>query len=1299
MFSKYWKKIISVVLVLALLVQVTPLAVRAEETLPVDLECDPQTGLSLLYEHLPFDAGMAGTAYLNTYLGNLHIRRTDLYLGGERMPVEIEFYHDPANDISNNPYGAGWSTSYNQLINFDSQTRRFAYKDANGTWIYFVKSNEENTGFDIWKEDVEYGVGKVGLKLYVPKAVSEQTYTAIRIVDGENNYFFDAYGRLLRIVNGANTITVTYISNTNRINYIQDPVGRKFCFGYTGTNLAAIYCKSAEGTTISNSLVRYSIVNGQMQTVTYSNGDVVFYGYDAAGNVVRIVNVDQCGYAFTYNSGSRTLVRAASMAAMNTTEEATGTVTLVAHPADNQTIIMDGSTQQRYTFDGCGRVTNCELLTANSETSAQGEGSTTYQCVYGFNLTYDYVEVEPEIYHNTVVSVQTYDADGVIEATPQDETGEESEEETEEPETDETDNYSYTTDNYGNILTETYTKGNLSQTTTYTYSADGNYLTSQTDENGNTVQYTYDLASGLLQLVTDANGNETEYTYNALRELQAVHMDVSGLTNGSGMDTSYTYTQGRLTGLTYGAFVYAFTYDIWGNILSVTMNGKSLVTYDYGEEAYKGQVSTMTYGNGQKVYYFYNALGQISTVGYNNQIRRFAYQYNSDGSLASVRDLAMGYITVYTETGFELRRTNGAVVYSYASDEEGNLTETINALTFQYSFDSDSNTTSVTNGNGTSLLSVSNAYDALNRLYNKTITSGYVTLSKSYTYRSGSNGTGNVVSSYRTGYLVRGRQTSLSFNYAYDGNGNITSVIQTVQSGPAYTLEDPMLPEYSRSVDAIDGGESTTSATYRTYYGYDEAGQLVEAIDGVTGITYRYSYDKSGNIMSMNAYEHDASGNEVLVASKTFTYTNGILSGYTDGSTSVICNSDNAGNLTSTYGGTHNKVLTWGEGRRLMGVRKNSTNYAEYAYNANGLRTQKTVVENGVSTTTQYIWGNNGLAAIIIGDTTVVPIYDNDGEAVGFFVEKTEEYTPAIPDVVTQNVYTYVKNLQGDVIRILDGDGNTVVSYTYDPWGVPTVTGDTDLAALNPCSYRGYDYDEETGYYYLQSRYYDPRIGRFINADAASMLGAGDTLIGYNLFVYCENSAIASEDAMGYGAIKAVGIQFAMTWGRMAIGFEILFSATNGRPYYFIFIGGGSKNLLKDAEKILTEKILSGVAKASKLTMSLLGKFSNFGLSVSALIVLGNRHASFPKHYTGWFTGISLSIKNIAVSGAIGSSGKARIGSLGLGISTSLLSANLSQTYYWEISKDSSFADLFGPLKPSLSNMVNWLALFSFLII
>ena len=149
------------------------------------------------------------------------------------------------------------------------------------------------------------------------------------------------------------------------------------------------------------------------------------------------------------------------------------------------------------------------------------------------------------------------------------------------------------------------------------------------------------------------------------------------------------------------------------------------------------------------------------------------------------------------------------------------------------------------------------------------------------------------------------------------------------------------------------------------------------------------------------------------------------------------------------------------------------------------------MAKNGTTTTTQFVWGDNGLAAAITGNQTVVVLYGAEGEAVGFSVGGT--------------VYTYVKNLQGDVIRILDEDGTAVVSYTYDPWGVPTVSGDASLAAINPCSYRGYYYDQETGFYYVSSRSYDPEIGRWISADSIIDI---DDFLGHNLFAYCDTTLL-----------------------------------------------------------------------------------------------------------------------------------------------------------------------------------------------
>ena len=93
-----------------------------------------------------------------------------------------------------------------------------------------------------------------------------------------------------------------------------------------------------------------------------------------------------------------------------------------------------------------------------------------------------------------------------------------------------------------------------------------------------------------------------------------------------------------------------------------------------------------------------------------------------------------------------------------------------------------------------------------------------------------------------------------------------------------------------------------------------------------------------------------------------------------------------------------------------------------------------------------------------------------------------------------------MKNLQGDVVRIYKASDNSLAaSYTYDSWGnVLSATG--ELATINPFHYRGYYYDNESWFYYLQSRYYDPAIGRFLTADVFA--STGQDFIGYNLFAY-----------------------------------------------------------------------------------------------------------------------------------------------------------------------------------------------------
>ncbi|MBS4933219.1 MAG: RHS repeat-associated core domain-containing protein [Clostridiales bacterium] len=125
--------------------------------------------------------------------------------------------------------------------------------------------------------------------------------------------------------------------------------------------------------------------------------------------------------------------------------------------------------------------------------------------------------------------------------------------------------------------------------------------------------------------------------------------------------------------------------------------------------------------------------------------------------------------------------------------------------------------------------------------------------------------------------------------------------------------------------------------------------------------------------------------------------------------------------------------------------------------------------------------------------------------------------------------YYYVKNLQGDIIGILDSDGNQVVEYVYETWGQHSGAYGSmaaTLGELNPFRYRGYYYDTETGFYYLNSRYYDPETCRFLNADGYVDTGMG--IHSQNMFVYCMNNPVMYSDPSGHSAIDAIKAGFAL---------------------------------------------------------------------------------------------------------------------------------------------------------------------------
>ena len=209
---------------------------------------------------------------------------------------------------------------------------------------------------------------------------------------------------------------------------------------------------------------------------------------------------------------------------------------------------------------------------------------------------------------------------------------------------------------------------------------------------------------------------------------------------------------------------------------------------------------------------------------------------------------------------------------------------------------------------------------------------------------------------------------------------------------------------------------------------------------------------------------------------------------------------DSIGNPTQYY---NSATFEWAKGRQLQRVQLADGTYLSFRYNDEGVRTRKTV--NGVETYF-YLDGTNILAQKT-GSDILWFNYDANGTRISI----------TMPNGA---VYYYAYNAQGDVIGLYSvnqyGYFVPQVYYTYDAWGkVLSITGNMadTLGQQNPFRYRGYYYDSETQFYYLNSRYYDPEVGRFINADG--QLTTGSDLSGMNLFAYCGNNPVIRTDSTG----------------------------------------------------------------------------------------------------------------------------------------------------------------------------------------
>ena len=310
-------------------------------------------------------------------------------------------------------------------------------------------------------------------------------------------------------------------------------------------------------------------------------------------------------------------------------------------------------------------------------------------------------------------------------------------------------------------------------------------------------------------------------------------------------------------------------------------------------------------------------------------------------------------------------------------------------------------------------------------------------------------------------------------------------------------------------------------------YLYDELGRLRREDDEVFGFTTFYTYN-GGNITSVTKYPYTADEFPSGTGSTlTYHYAQGsdkLLYTIFDGAQQQSFSYDSAGNPLLWNG----SVLQWERGRQLKAF-----GGITFTYDAGGVRQSKTA--NGV-TTSYFTEGNRIHREERSDGKTLLYAYDASGLAS-----------------ITYNgtLYFVQKNFQGDIVALVDQNGNVVAKYVYDAWGNGKVcnasgtenTSSSFIGNINPFRYRGYYYDVETGLYYLQTRYYEPRAGRFLNADSVDYI-APDLIGGLNLYAYCNNNPVMYSDPEGVWAMPNW-----LKWvigGAVIVGLGIATIATGG---------------------------------------------------------------------------------------------------------------------------------------------------------
>ena len=290
------------------------------------------------------------------------------------------------------------------------------------------------------------------------------------------------------------------------------------------------------------------------------------------------------------------------------------------------------------------------------------------------------------------------------------------------------------------------------------------------------------------------------------------------------------------------------------------------------------------------------------------------------------------------------------------------------------------------------------------------------------------------------------------------------------------------------------------NGTIKLKYTYDSMGRLTREDNAYANKTYVYTYTSNGNISAKKTYAYTTGTLGAVQTTETRAYGN---SNWLDQLTNINATAityDSMGNPLNWHNAS---AFTW-EGRKLKSLTKTDGTVISYAYDENGIRTGKTAGSENVS----YVLDGTRILKEIRNAYTLTFLYDNSGTLIGF------NYNNG----TTSADYYYGIDNFGNINYIYDNNGNIVTTYRYDAWGKAISTTGTlagTIGAINPYRYKSYYYDTDTGLYYLQSRYYDAQVQRFVSPDELEIMGISGGLYSYNLYAYCENDPVNYSDPTG----------------------------------------------------------------------------------------------------------------------------------------------------------------------------------------